>query len=283
MMRHNRRRKNPVLTPEQVFSAVLADLSAEDSELAAYAYQNAPYFIDYARKAVGDGGSLTDDELIEQIRSTGQGISREDENIARDCMSAISPQARPADLLNRFLTLLSDAGTDAENRALIEFGLLARRYGFTVSDPMEITVEEAKEIVGYPECDEPTGGNAAHIAAFVEWTQSDWTEKAKKRAKGFGPSKRLRGRLEATERFLGPDWVPDIDSPEAAAIAQEDFDRWSARRPRRPRRTLMGGLMGGGPVDTRGGRRGGRGGRRSRRGWDEDDWIAWEEEQANKD
>jgi hypothetical protein len=189
MMRHNRKRRNPVLTPERVFSAVLADLSEENSELAAYAYQNAPYFIDYARRAVGDGGSFTDDELIEQIRSTGQGISRKDENIARDCMSAIRPQARPADLLDRFLTLLSDAGTDAENRALIEFGLLARRYGFTVSDPMEITVEEAKEIVGYPECDEPTGGNAAHIAAFVEWTQSDWLKKAKRRAKGFAPPK----------------------------------------------------------------------------------------------
>lgn len=270
-MRHNRRRINPVLTPEQVFSAVLADLSAEDSELAAYAYQNAPYFIDYARRAVGDGGSLTDDELIEQIRSTGKGISREDEKIARDCMAAIPPQARPADLLGRFLVLDSVEGTDAENRALIEFGLLARRYGFTVSDPMEITVEEAKEIVGYPECDETTGGNAAHIAAFVEWTQSDWMEKAKKRAEGFGPSKRSVSD-KATERGLRPDWVPDDESPEKKATADQIS--------RRDRRKLMDALMGGGPVNTRGGRRGGR---RSRRGWDEDDWINWAEGQANKD
>lgn len=269
-MRHNRRRRNPVLTPEQVFSAVLADLSAEDSELAAYAYQNAPYFIDYARKAVGDGGSLTDDELIEQIRSTGKGISQEDEKIARDCMAAIPPQARPADLLDRFLVLDSVEGTDAENRALIEFGLLARRYGFTVSDPMEITVEEAKEIVGYPECDETTGGNAAHIAAFVEWTQSDWMEKAKKRAEGFGPSKRSVSD-KATERGLRPDRLPDIDSPERKAIADQ-FDRWAASRPRR--------TIGGGSIRIGGGRRGGR---RSRRGWDEDDWINWAEGQANKD
>lgn len=259
-MRQNRRRRNPVLTPDQVFSAVLADLSIDDPELAKFAYQNAAYFIEYARKAVGDGGSLTEDELIEQIRTTGRGISKRDEKIARDCMSAISPQARPADLIHRYLAFLESQGTENENRDLIEFGVLAYRYGFTTNSPLEITKEEAYEIVGYPECDEPAGGNADHIAAFVEWMQSDWMKKAEKRAEGFGQR----------------------EQPEDTFTIEPEQPPTPIRR-RHPRHGQPGILMGGGPVDTgRGGRRR-RGGRRSRRDWDEDDWIDWAEGQANKD
>jgi len=253
-MRHNRRRRNPVLTPDQVFSAVLADLSIDDPELAAFAYQNAPYFIEYARKAVGDGGSLTEDELIEQIRSTGAGISEEDESIVRDCMkNYVSPQARPADLLDRFLRFLKSEGAETENRDLIEFGVLAYRYGFTTNNALEITKEEAYEIVGYPECDEPVGGNADHIAAFVEWMQSDWLKKAKKRAEGFAPPKRkVSDKAAEWDARFGAgsveDWLPSGRGISGKRPASP------SKSPRRPRRTLMGG----GLNISRGGRRGGR-------------------------
>ena len=265
-MRHSRRRRNPVLTPEQVFSAVLADLAEENPELAAYAYENAQYFITYADKEIGDNrGSLTEDEAVDQIRSTGKGISKADEKIAIDCIqNYASPQARPADLINRFLALLSAVGPENTNRALIEFGVLARRHGFTTKGPLEITTEEVKKIVGYPECDDPMGGNTAHIEAFVDWMQSDWLEKAKKRAKGF-----------ALRR-------PPIAYEKRSQVARESEPEPERPAPRGKTGRPRSALMGGGPVDTgRGGRRGG--GRRGRRGWDEDDWIAWEEGQANKD
>ena len=240
-MRHNRRRRNPVLTPDQVFSAVLADLSIDDPELAKFAYQNASYFIEYARKAVGDGGSLTEDELIEQIRTTGRGISKRDEKIARDCMSAISPQARPADLIHRYLAFLESQGTENENRDLIEFGVLAYRYGFTTNSPLEITEEEAHEIVGFPSyCSDPSIGKEEYIRAFVDWNISEWMKKAEKRAEGFG------------QREQPEDTFTIEPEPPQAKIQRT-----------KPRRRQLGILMGGGPVNTRGGRRR-RGGRRCR-------------------
>jgi len=211
-------RRNAKITPSQVFAAVLRDLKQTNPELAKAAYENSPYYLEFAEKHLAKvgAGEVTEDEIIDQIRFTGKGISDTDRKRVEACLAPYAwPQAKPADIMGLYMAWAEAEGTERERYAMLDIANRAHRYGYISKEPLEITAEDLHEMIGFPECEKlPRNGNQEHMKAYLRYFQSRWYEQAKKRADhrvvyrvskektpAFEPPK---PKKKLGSRFLGP-------------------------------------------------------------------------------
>ena len=226
-------RYNPKVTPNQVFSAVLSDLSAEDPALAAIAYEHAEYFLAFAETHLSgqNVGTETETEITERIYETGQGISAKDKQAVDACLAGFAwPQAAPADLIRLFLALEDTESPQDRNQALWAFGDRAYTYGITDKDPLSVTEEDAFAIVRFPLCDAlPSGGNQEHRIAYLSWVRARWRRQAAQRARDTqAPSEDSKSRQGASQSPAEPS-----EGGKAARVAPRYVGRPPGQRKRR--------------------------------------------------
>ena len=179
-----RSRRNPVVTPSEVFSDVLAELTESDPDLAHYAYTNSAYFLAFVKNYIGDRGRGSEAEQIGRIEATGRGATATEKQQARDCTGAFNyPQGTPGALIARYLDWRDAQGSDRERFMLNEAADVMHQHGFTAKDPFDVTVADLIAAVGYPECDDAP---SPRVAAYVRFLQSDWMRRAYARIAGMG-------------------------------------------------------------------------------------------------